>query len=144
MWKTRPPTQLRRNSRSPLAVSLSRTFLALFILEDKNQAKKCDNSNSAGRFALLGHRITTNTLKMNSRTYKYDALAAEVKLKDVTSCRHNRALLHRIKNNDPGITHLSLVSDVLVNGIGRANDDEFIVREDDDEDSFGWLGYFVT
>ena len=72
---------------------------------------------------------------MSSRTYKYDALAAEVKLKDITSCRHNRALLHRIKNNDPGLTRLPIVRD---------DDDydqkEFVVRESDD---LGWLGYFV-
>ena len=77
---------------------------------------------------------------MNSRTYKYDALAAEVKLKDVTSCRHNRALLHRIKNNDPGLTSLTIVRDGMVNGEGGYDDEDFIVREGDD---LGWLGYFL-
>jgi Ran GTPase-activating protein (RanGAP) involved in mRNA processing and transport len=71
---------------------------------------------------------------MSSCTYKYDALAAEVKLKHVTSCRHNRALLHRIKNNDPGITYLSLVSD------GPFDEVDFVVRENDD---LGIFGYFV-
>lgn len=32
---------------------LSRTFLALFILEDKNQAKKCDNSNALADLPCL-------------------------------------------------------------------------------------------
>jgi Ran GTPase-activating protein (RanGAP) involved in mRNA processing and transport len=82
----------------------------------------------------------TNMLKMSSCTYKYDALEAEVKLKDVISCRHNRALLHRIKNNDPGITYLSLVSDSMVNGEGGYDDQDFIVREGDD---LRWFGYFV-
>ena len=61
---------------------------------------------------------------MNSRTYKYDVLA-EVKLKDVMSCRHNRALLHRIKNNDPGLTSLTIVRDGMVNGEGGYDDEDF-------------------
>ncbi len=79
------------------------------------------------------------TLKMSSCTYKYDA--AEVKLKHVTSCRHNRALLHRIKNNDPRITYLSLVSDSMFDdGHYDLDENDFIVRESDD---LGILGYFV-
>ena len=66
--------------------------------------------------------------------YLYDALAAaSVRIKDITSCAHNRAALHRIKNNDPSFTYLYI-----------AEDDEdycsFSAREGDD---LGWLGYFI-
>jgi len=65
--------------------------------------------------------------------YQYDALAASVKLKDITSCAENRALLHRIKNNDPGLRTLAVLDE-------PEDEDEFIVREGDD---LGWLGYFI-
>ena len=65
--------------------------------------------------------------------YQYDTLAASVKLKDVTSCSRNRALLHRIKNNDPGLTHLFILDE-------SEDEEDFIVREGDD---LGWLGYFI-
>jgi hypothetical protein len=77
---------------------------------------------------------------MSSCTHKYDARgAAEVKIKDVTSCRHNRALLHRIKNNDPGITSLFLVSDDMSDADEGYDEDDFVIRSDD----LGWLGFFV-
>mmetsp|Transcript_32311 Transcript_32311/g.48801 ORF Transcript_32311/g.48801 Transcript_32311/m.48801 type:complete len:590 (-) Transcript_32311:115-1884(-) len=65
--------------------------------------------------------------------YQFDALAARVKLKDITSCADNRALLHRIKNNDPGLRTLAVLDE-------PEDEDEFIVREGDD---LGWLGYFI-
>eukprot|EP00984_Skeletonema_dohrnii_P019944 scaffold9636_cov76-Skeletonema_dohrnii-CCMP3373.AAC.5 len=64
--------------------------------------------------------------------YQHDALAAGVRIKDIASTASNRALLHRLKNNDPGLTHLS---------IDDLEDDAlFQVREGDD---LGWLGYFI-
>jgi hypothetical protein len=86
---------------------------------------------------LTQRYINIKVRKMSICTYKYDALAAEVKLKHVTSCRHNRALLHRIKNNDPGITYLSIVSDGMANEEGGYDDEDFIVRESDDLGIFG-------
>ncbi len=81
---------------------------------------------------------------MSRCTYKYDVLAAEVKLKDVISCRHNRALLHRIKNNDPGITSLAIVRDGMVNGEGGYDAEDFIVREGDELGlELGLLGNLV-
>ncbi len=69
-----------------------------------------------------------------------------LKLKDVISCRHNRALLHRIKNNDPGLTNLSLVSDGMVEERWlpwfSRNGEDFLVREGD-ELGLKLLAYFV-
>ncbi|KAK1735905.1 leucine-rich repeat protein [Skeletonema marinoi] len=65
--------------------------------------------------------------------YQYDALATSVRLKDITSCSRNRAVLHRIKNSDPGLTCLYMLDE-------PEDEDEFIVREGDD---LGWLGYFI-
>ena len=65
--------------------------------------------------------------------YQYDALETSVRLKDITSCSRNRAVLHRIKNSDPGLTCLYMLDE-------PEDEDEFIVREGDD---LGWLGYFI-
>ena len=56
-----------------------------------------------------------------------------MKLKDITSSSHNRAILHRLKNSDPGLTCLYMLDE-------PEDEDEFIVREGDD---LGWLGYFI-
>eukprot|EP00984_Skeletonema_dohrnii_P025672 scaffold14845_cov115-Skeletonema_dohrnii-CCMP3373.AAC.4 len=69
--------------------------------------------------------------------YHHDALAAGVRIKDIASTASNRALLHRLKNNDPGLTHLSI--DESDDDYGD-DDDIFQVREGDD---LGWLGYFI-
>mmetsp|Transcript_18243 Transcript_18243/g.26986 ORF Transcript_18243/g.26986 Transcript_18243/m.26986 type:complete len:598 (+) Transcript_18243:1097-2890(+) len=69
--------------------------------------------------------------------FQYDTLAASVRLKDVISSASNRAILHRLKNNDPGLTHLSI--DESDDDYGD-DDDIFQVREGDD---LGWLGYFI-
>eukprot|EP00573_Skeletonema_grethae_P011312 CAMPEP_0201706498 /NCGR_PEP_ID=MMETSP0578-20130828/49000_1 /ASSEMBLY_ACC=CAM_ASM_000663 /TAXON_ID=267565 /ORGANISM="Skeletonema grethea, Strain CCMP 1804" /LENGTH=305 /DNA_ID=CAMNT_0048194959 /DNA_START=346 /DNA_END=1259 /DNA_ORIENTATION=+ len=70
---------------------------------------------------------------------QYDALVASVRLKDITSSAENRALLHRIMNNDPALTSL-----YIDDSYDEYDDDEefgiFVVRERDD---LGWLGYFV-
>jgi len=63
---------------------------------------------------------------------QYDALAATVRFKDITSSARNRALLHRIKNNDPGLTSLAIED--------FDDDGYFIPMEGDD---LGWLGYFI-
>uniref|UniRef100_A0A7S2PKD6 Uncharacterized protein n=1 Tax=Skeletonema marinoi TaxID=267567 RepID=A0A7S2PKD6_9STRA len=68
---------------------------------------------------------------------QYDALAAGVRIKDIASTASNRALLHRLKNNDPGLAHL------FIDESDDGFDDEtdiFQVREGDD---LGWLGYFI-
>ena len=65
--------------------------------------------------------------------YPNDALAVTVRIKDKTSCANNRALLHRIKNNDPSLTYLYIVED-------DEDDRFFSAREGDD---LGWLGYFI-
>ena len=51
-----------------------------------------------------------------------------MKLKDITSSSHNRAILHRLKNSDPGLTCLYMLDE-------PEDEDEFIVREGDD---LGW------
>eukprot|EP00984_Skeletonema_dohrnii_P014715 scaffold6228_cov144-Skeletonema_dohrnii-CCMP3373.AAC.5 len=65
--------------------------------------------------------------------YQYDALAAGVRIKDITSSSHNRAILHRLENNDPGLKSLAILDE-------PEDEDEFVVREGDD---LGWLGYFI-
>ncbi len=68
--------------------------------------------------------------------YPYDALAAvtaTVRMKDITSDARNRALLHRIKNNDPSLTELCI-------GYEDVEDFDFVIREGDD---LGWLGYYI-
>ena len=67
----------------------------------------------------------------------YDTLAASVRIKDITSCAKNRALLHRIKNNDPGLSYLHICE--LYDEIDD-DPDNFYVREGGD---LGWLGYFI-
>ena len=62
----------------------------------------------------------------------YDVLAASVRPKDLTSSAENRALLHRIRNNDPALTSLSLDDEERY--------DSFLLREGDD---LSWLGYFI-
>jgi hypothetical protein len=68
--------------------------------------------------------------------YQYDALSKteSVRIKDITSTAANRALLHRIKNNDPGLKSLYIDTFYQL-GMGT-----FQVREGDD---LGWLGYFI-
>jgi Ran GTPase-activating protein (RanGAP) involved in mRNA processing and transport len=81
------------------------------------------------------YRLTTkNYIKQRKSMIdnQYDALAATVRIKDITSSGRNRALLHRIKNNDPSLTSLSM--DYF------DYDGRFIPREGDD---LGWLGYFI-
>ena len=68
--------------------------------------------------------------------YQHDALAAGVRIKDIASTASNRALLHRLKNNDPGLTHLCIDNFESDGG----DIDHFQVRECDD---LGWLGYFI-
>ena len=70
--------------------------------------------------------------------YSYDALAASVRIKDITSCSENRALLHRLKNNDPALTGLYI--EEMYEGEEGVDDVNFYVG---DEDDFGWLGYFI-
>ncbi|KAL7452423.1 hypothetical protein ACHAWC_004138 [Mediolabrus comicus] len=69
---------------------------------------------------------------------QYDALAAAVKVKDITSCARNRALVHRIKNNDPSLLNLS-ISSTLDPDAGEEFFD-LILGEGDD---LGWLGYHI-
>ena len=69
--------------------------------------------------------------------YSYDALAASVRIKDITSCLENRALLHRIKNNDPAVTYL-FIDEMYEEEVD--DDSNFYVRDGED---FGWLGYFI-
>ena len=64
--------------------------------------------------------------------YSYDALAATVRMKDITSDARNRAVLHRIKNNDPSLTKLYIGYE--------DNEFDFVIREGDDLD---WLGYYI-
>eukprot|EP00984_Skeletonema_dohrnii_P019941 scaffold9636_cov76-Skeletonema_dohrnii-CCMP3373.AAC.2 len=69
--------------------------------------------------------------------YQYDTLASSVRLKDVISSAENRAILHRLKNNDPCLTGL------FIDESDDGYDDDidlFQVREGDD---LGWLGYFI-
>jgi Ran GTPase-activating protein (RanGAP) involved in mRNA processing and transport len=68
---------------------------------------------------------------------QYDALAATVRMKDITPFARNRALLHRMRNNDPGLTSLFTVEDFEEDG---EDDDYIISREGGD---LGWLGYFI-
>lgn len=68
---------------------------------------------------------------------EYHPLAATVKLKEITSSASNRALLHRIKNNDPSLTGLTISCPLSMN---PDEPDEFVIREEDD---LGWLGYFI-
>jgi hypothetical protein len=63
--------------------------------------------------------------------YQHDALS--VRMKDITSDARNRAVLHRIKNNDPSLTRLYIADEDY-------EDEIFIVREGD---NLGWLGYFI-
>ncbi|KAK1735903.1 leucine-rich repeat protein [Skeletonema marinoi] len=69
--------------------------------------------------------------------YQYDTLASSVRLKDVISCAENRAILYRLKNNDPCLTDLFI--DVSDDDYGDGVD-IFQVGEGDD---LGWLGYFI-
>eukprot|EP00984_Skeletonema_dohrnii_P015070 scaffold6450_cov147-Skeletonema_dohrnii-CCMP3373.AAC.2 len=69
---------------------------------------------------------------------QYDALAAGVRIKDIASTASNRALLHRLKNNDPGLAHLFI--DESDDNYEEDETDLFQVREGDD---LGWLGYFI-
>lgn len=66
------------------------------------------------------------------------ALAATVRPKDITSSARNRAILHRIKNNDPSFVNLSICDDQL--DLFEDDDFIFILREGDD---LSWLGYFI-
>ncbi len=71
---------------------------------------------------------------------EYHQLAATVKLKGITSSASNRALLHRIKNNDPSLKHLNITCPMNMDPDQGPNDYEFVIRE---EDHLGWLGYFI-
>ena len=70
--------------------------------------------------------------------HHYHSQAASVKFKDITSSAVNRAILHRIKNNDPSLIRLCI----------DATDEDhdanvaalFQPRESDD---LGWLGFFI-
>ena len=74
--------------------------------------------------------------------YQYDALAASVRLKDITSSAINRKSLHSINDNDPNLPSLTKKN------IDDDDDDDFFhddkgfirIREGDD---LRWLGYFI-
>ena len=60
-----------------------------------------------------------------------------MKVKDITSCANNRALVHRIKNNDPSLSFLYITKTF------DPDEEEyfdFILGEGDD---LGWLGYHI-
>ncbi|KAK1734050.1 leucine-rich repeat protein [Skeletonema marinoi] len=67
----------------------------------------------------------------------YDALVATVRLKDITSSAGNRAILHRMKNNDPALEYLYISSP---DNINPDEPNQYVLREGDD---LGWLGYFI-
>ena len=77
-------------------------------------------------------------------TYPYDTLAASVKPKDITSCRNNRAVLHRIKNNDPALTRLYIIEadeDDDLDGVAISSFSPSIFLMEGDD--LGWLGYYI-
>ena len=65
--------------------------------------------------------------------YEYEALVKDVKLEDITSDEHNADILASLRNNDPELTYISIVTD-------HEDEYDFVVREGD---HLGWLGYFV-
>ena len=67
----------------------------------------------------------------------YDALVATVRLKDITSSAGNRAILHRMKNNDPALEYLYISSP---DNINPDEPNQYVLREGD---HLGWLGYFI-
>ena len=66
----------------------------------------------------------------------YHTEAESVRFKDITSSAENRAVLHRIKNNDPSFDMLIIDDTDLFFG----EENVFIVGEGDDLE---WLGYFI-
>src|SRR6056300_955541 len=69
----------------------------------------------------------------------YDALAEDIKPKDITSCENNAILLRKIRDGDPFLNErLYIVNeeDEVDDGIAE----KFLVAEGDD---LGWLGYFI-
>lgn len=92
---------------------------------------------TVGRAAIRNRLIITSNRVDSIMNYQYDTLASSVRLKDVISCAENRAILYRLKNNDPGLTCL------FIDESDDNYEDEtdiFQVREGDD---LGWLGYFI-
>ena len=69
--------------------------------------------------------------------YQYDTLASSVRLKDVISCAENRAILYRLKNNDPGLTCL------FIDESDDNYEDETDIFQVMEGDDLGWLGYFI-
>src|SRR6056300_997123 len=69
----------------------------------------------------------------------YDALAEDIKPKDITSCYDNAILLRKIRDGDPFLNERLYI----VNENDEENDgfvEKFVVAEGDD---LGWLGYFI-
>ena len=63
----------------------------------------------------------------------YEAHAKDVKLEDIASSQKNADLLARLRDNDPELTYISIVTEL-------EDENDFLVREGD---HLGWLGYFV-
>ncbi len=81
--------------------------------------------------------IFVNTPNSKSMNYQYGALAASVRLKDITSSAENRAFLHRIKNNDPALTSL------FIDYSYEEDDENVDIYQVREGDYLGWLGYFI-
>ena len=63
----------------------------------------------------------------------YEEYARDVIAEDITSDRDNAIILARLRDNDPELTYISIVTEF-------EDENDFLVREGD---HLGWLGYFV-
>ncbi len=116
-----------------LLVMMPQIRSAKFLYDIDAESKDVVAVDATGAAKEAASAVASSLMNVS----QYDALAAAVKVKDITSCAKNRAIVHRIKNNDPSFSNFSIASTL---DLDEEEDFDFIVGEGDD---LGWLGYHI-
>ena len=68
---------------------------------------------------------------------QYAALADTIKIKDITSNKHNQTILQRLKDNDESLGSIQITN---ITPFARYFDYYYTLEKGED---IGWLGYFI-
>ena len=81
---------------------------------------------------------------MGNCVYRIRRATYTIKIKDITSNKQNRNILHKLKDNDKSFETLTILHGMSV---GRTTDSHTFTIDDDNDDyigwNIGWLGYYI-
>ena len=73
---------------------------------------------------------------MGNQFYRIRRAADTIKIKGITSNKHNRNILHKLKDNDESFDSLYITSN-------EPDSHTFRIDDDNDDDVISWLGYLI-